>query len=61
MIDTTVKGKAIPTQTWRGPECSRRLRFPGLETIGTWRWQFCQPYAPAAFIPPVNIPGTHFC
>jgi hypothetical protein len=32
-----------------GPEGSRRLRFPDLKTIGTWRWQGCQPYAPAAF------------
>jgi len=29
------KGKAVPLQTWTGPECSRRLRLPDFETIGT--------------------------
>ena len=33
-----VKGKAIPLQAWRGPEGSRRLRFPHFKTLGTWRW-----------------------
>jgi hypothetical protein len=46
------KGKAIPLQALTGPEGSRRLRLPDFKTIGTWRWQGCQP---------VNIPGTHFC
>jgi len=32
------KGKAIPLQAWRGPECSRRLKLPDFKTIGTWRW-----------------------
>jgi len=32
------KGKAIPVQTWTGPEGSRRLRFPDFVTIATWRW-----------------------
>ena len=27
------------------------LRFPDFKTIGTWRSQGCQPYAPAAFTP----------
>jgi hypothetical protein len=48
------KGKAIPLQF------SRRLRLPEFKTISTCRWQCCQPYAPAAFIPE-NISGTHFC
>ena len=43
------KKKAIPLQAWTGPEGSRRLRFPDFKTVGTWRWQGCQPYAPAAF------------
>jgi hypothetical protein len=30
----TVKGKAIPLQSWTGPEDSRRLRFPDFKTIG---------------------------
>jgi hypothetical protein len=29
------KGKAIPLQALRGPEGSRRLRFPDFKTIGT--------------------------
>ena len=45
------KGKAIPLQAWTGPEGSRRLRFPDFKTVNTWRWQGCQPYAPAAFTP----------
>ena len=32
------KGKAIPLQTWTGPEGSRRLRLPDFKTIGTLRW-----------------------
>jgi hypothetical protein len=43
------KGKAIPLQALTGPVGSRRLRFPDFKTIGTWRWQGCQPYAPAVF------------
>jgi hypothetical protein len=45
------KGKAIPLQTLTGPEVSRRLRLTDFNTIGTWRWQGCQPYVPAAFTP----------
>ena len=44
-------GTAVPLQAWTGPEGSSRLRPPDIKTIGTWRWQGCQPYAPAAFIP----------
>jgi hypothetical protein len=47
----TVKGKAIPLQALTGPEGSRVLRLPDFKTIGTQRWQGCQPYAPAAFTP----------
>jgi len=43
------KDEAIQLQTWTGPEGSRRLRLPYFKTIGTWRWQGCQPYAPAGF------------
>jgi hypothetical protein len=45
------KGKAIPLQALTGPEGSRRMRLPDFKTIGTWRWQGCQPLPP----------GTHFC
>jgi hypothetical protein len=43
-----------------GPEGSTRLRLPDFKTIGTLRWQGCQPNAPAA-LPPEDIPGSHFC
>jgi hypothetical protein len=46
-----IKGKAIPLQPLTGPEGSSRLRLPDFKTISTWRWQGCQPYAPAAFTP----------
>ena len=29
------KGKAIPLQTWTGPEGSRKLRLPNFKTIST--------------------------
>ena len=50
-ISALIKAKAIPLQAWTGPEGSTRLRFPDFKTIGTWRWQGCQPYAPAVFTP----------
>jgi hypothetical protein len=43
--------KAIPLQALTGPEGSRSFRLPDLKTVGTWRWQGCQPYAPATFTP----------
>ena len=46
-----VKGKAILLQAWTGPEGSRRFRLPFFNTISTWRWLGCQPYALAAFTP----------
>jgi hypothetical protein len=30
-----IKGKAIPLQTWTGPEFSRRLRLPDFKTFYT--------------------------
>jgi len=35
---TAVNGKAIPLQTWTGPEGSGSLRLPDFKTIGTGRW-----------------------
>jgi hypothetical protein len=29
------EGKAIPVQTWRGPDGSRRIRLPDFKTIST--------------------------
>ena len=37
-VVTGGKGRAIPLQTWRGPEGSRRLRLPDFKTISTERW-----------------------
>jgi hypothetical protein len=54
------KGKAIPLHAFTGPEGSRRLRLQDFKTIVTWRWQGWQPYD-GPTLPPVNIPGTHFC
>jgi hypothetical protein len=34
-----------------GPEDSRSLRLQDFKTIVTWRWQGCQPYAPAVLTP----------
>jgi hypothetical protein len=45
------KVKAIPLQALTGIECSRRMRLTDFKTIGTCKWQSCQPYAPAAFTP----------
>jgi hypothetical protein len=42
---------AIPLQASTCPEGSRRLGLPDFKTIGAWRWQGCQPYAPTAFTP----------
>jgi hypothetical protein len=35
-----------------GPEGYRNLRLPNAQTVGTWKWEVCQPYAPAVFTPP---------
>jgi len=32
MSENSVKGKAVPLQTWSGPEGSRKLRFPDFMT-----------------------------
>jgi len=53
--------KSISVQAWTGCHVYRNLRPPVFNTFGTRRWQDCQPYAPAAFTPTGNTPGTHFC
>jgi hypothetical protein len=35
IIIIIINGKAIPLQSWTGPERSRRLRLPDFKTIGT--------------------------
>jgi hypothetical protein len=49
--EITITREVKQVQTWTGPGDSGRLRFPDFKTIGTWSWQGCQPYAPAAFTP----------
>ena len=51
IYNTKDKGKAIPLQAWTGPKGSRSLRLQDFKKTGTWRWQGCQPYAPATFTP----------
>jgi hypothetical protein len=50
------KGKAVPLQTWSGPEGSRKLRFPDIMTAA-------QDGGKAVSLThrPGNAPGTHFC
>ena len=40
-----------PYNMGTGPEDSRKLRLPVFMTVGTWKGQFCQSYAPAAYTP----------
>ena len=54
------KGKAVPLQDWRGPEGSRKLRFPDFMTTA----QNCGKVVSLTHrppLPPGNAPGTHFC
>jgi len=54
------KGKAVPLQTWSGPEGSRKLRFPDLMTTAQDSGKVVSPtHRPP--LPPGNAPGTHFC
>jgi len=43
------KGKAIPLQVWAGPEGSRRMRLPDLNTIEHASGKVVSLYAPAVF------------
>jgi hypothetical protein len=55
-----VKGKAVPLQTWSGPEGSRKLRFPDYMTTAQGGGEVVSlTHQPS--LPPGNAPGTHFC
>ena len=54
------KGKAVPLQTWSGPEVSMKLRFPDYMTAA----QDGGKVVSLTHRPPLhpgNAPGTHFC
>ena len=36
-FETNSKGKAIPVQTWTGPEGSRTEKLPDFQKIATWQ------------------------
>ena len=57
---TEVKDKAVPLQTWSGPEGSRKLRFPDFMTTAQDGGKVVSlTHRPP--LPPGNSPGTHFC
>ena len=54
------KGKAVPLQTWSGPEGSSKLRFPDfMITAQDGDKVVSLTHRPP--LPPGNTPGTHFC
>jgi len=54
------KGKAVPLQARRGPEGSRKLRFPDFVTTAQDGGKVVSlTHRPP--LPPRNAPGTHFC
>jgi len=55
-----VKYEAVPSQTWTGPEGSRKLRFPHFVTTAQDGGKVVSlTHRPP--LPPGNTPGTHFC
>jgi hypothetical protein len=53
-------GKAVPLQTWSGPEGSMKLRFPDfMKTAQDVGKVVSLTHRPP--LPPGNTPGTHFC
>jgi hypothetical protein len=51
---------AVPLQAWRGPERSRKLRFPDFMTKAQDGGKVVSlTHRPP--LPPGNKPGTHFC
>jgi len=55
-----LKCKAIPLQTWIGPDGSRKLSFPDIITTAQDGGKVVSlTHRPP--LPPGNISGTHFC
>jgi hypothetical protein len=52
--------KAVPLQTWSGPEGSRKLRFPDFMTTAQDGGKVVN-LTHRPHLPPENTPGTHFC
>jgi len=54
------KGKGVPLQPQKGPEGSRKLRFPDFVTTAQDGGKVVSlTHRPP--LPPGNVPGTHFC
>ena len=53
------KGKAVPLQTWSGPEISRKLRFSDFVTTAQDGGKMSLTHRPPLL--PEKDPGTHFC
>jgi hypothetical protein len=54
------KFKAVPLQAWRGPEGSRKLRFPDFMTTAQDDGR-SSALRTGRLYPPEYTPGTHFC
>jgi len=55
---TKGKGKAVPLQARKGPEGSRKLRFPDFVTTAQDGGKVSLTHRPP--LPPGNTPGTYF-
>jgi hypothetical protein len=56
----SVEGKAVPLQSWSGPEGSRTLRFPDFIITAQDSGKVVS-LTHRSPLPPINTPGTHFC
>jgi hypothetical protein len=54
------KGKAVPLQSWSGPEGSMKLRFPDFMTTVQDGGKVVS-LTHRTPLPPGNTSGTHFC
>ena len=59
-LSTYVKGKAAPLQAWRGPEGSRKLRFPWFVTTAQDGGKVVS-LTPLPPLSPGNTLGNQFC